>query len=93
MKLLKSAYATSPFQFLGVARMNTIFSRIAGRQIFSLNLSRFSSNSSVKMSKAVVILASGAEEIELVGSVDVLRRAGVSLFLVCKSYWLNKIAI
>lgn len=66
--------------------MNTIFSRIAGRQIFSLNLSRFSSNSSVKMSKAVVILASGAEEIELVGSVDVLRRAGVSLFLVCESY-------
>ena len=62
--------------------MYTIFSKLAGCQIFSLNFSRFSSISSVKMSKAVVILATGAEEIEFVGSVDVLRRAGVSSFLV-----------
>lgn len=61
--------------------MNTIFSKLAGCQIFSSNLSRFISISSFKMSKAVVILAPGAEEMEFVGSVDVLRRAGVSLFL------------
>lgn len=30
------------------------------------------------MPSAVVVLAPGAEEIEFVGSVDVLRRAGVS---------------
>lgn len=33
------------------------------------------------MPSALVILAEGAEEIEFVGTVDVLRRAGVRIFL------------
>lgn len=35
---------------------------------------------SVRMPSAVVVLPPGAEEIEFVGSVDVLRRAGVNFF-------------
>lgn len=35
---------------------------------------------SVRMPSAVVVLPPGAEEIEFVGSVDVLRRAGVNCF-------------
>jgi hypothetical protein len=45
--------------------------------LFSVN---FSANSSEKMSKsALILLAEGAEEMELVTPADVLRRAGVSL--------------
>jgi len=33
------------------------------------------------MSSALVILPPGAEEVEFVGSVDLLRRAGVSIFI------------
>lgn len=39
------------------------------------------------MSKAVVILPSGAEEMEFVGSVDVLRRAGVSFTKISINYY------
>lgn len=38
------------------------------------------STKNLTMPSAIVVLPPGAEEMEFVGSVDVLRRAGVSLF-------------
>lgn len=39
------------------------------------------------MVKAVVVLAPGAEEVEFVGSVDLLRRANVSLIILMPNYY------
>lgn len=44
-------------------------------------LFNFSAKKSIKMPSAVVVLSPGAEEMEFVGSVDVLRRAGVKFAL------------
>lgn len=58
-------------------------SKIAGsfKNSISINLARFSSQITSNMVKAVVVLAPGAEEVEFVGSVDLLRRAGVSFLI------------
>jgi hypothetical protein len=44
---------------------------------FSAITSCYFTTKNVKMPSAVVVLPPGAEEIEFVGSVDILRRAGV----------------
>jgi len=55
-----------------------LVSRLLG---FSTNLQILKSFSlqSLKMTKALVILSEGAEEMEAVISIDVLRRGGVSV--------------
>lgn len=61
------------------------------KSLFSLNLIRFSSDIKAKMVKAVVILAPGAEEVEFIGSVDLLRRANVrfSYYLKCAIFLID----
>lgn len=54
-------------------------------KLIPVNL-RFSSN--LTMPSAVVVLPTGAEEIEFVGTVDVLRRAGVRKFLFASYFYL-----
>ena len=59
-------------------RLFMLVSRLLG---FSTNLQILKSFSlqSLKMTKALVILSEGAEEMEAVISIDVLRRGGVSV--------------
>lgn len=59
----------SPFSKFFSAHLKTSFSH---------NLIKFLSDLKAKMVKAVVVLPPGAEELEFVASVDILRRAGVS---------------
>jgi hypothetical protein len=66
---------------MGSLRIFSIFLPVHLKNKFSRNSIRFSST---KMVKAVVVLAPGAEELEFVGSVDILRRAGVSFLFVIK---------
>ena len=46
----------------------------------------YTETNEVKMPSAIVILAEGAEEMEAVISIDVLRRGGVCYFFIC-SFW------
>lgn len=63
------------------------------RKSISLGSSCYYSTKGLKMPSAVVILPPGAEEMEFVGSVDILRRAGVSEFCSLFLIWQNFIFI
>lgn len=57
--------------------MSLLVNVVKGKNLISFAEILFSSQST-NMPVAVVVLPPGAEEIEFVGSVDILRRAGVS---------------
>lgn len=61
--------------------MSKIFSRFFDKLQFTNYRVLSQTLTRLKMPTAIVVLPPGAEEMEFVGSVDVLRRAGVSLSL------------